>query len=226
MKINVKKGFTLLELLIVVSLIAILATTAIILINPIKQIQKGWDSQRKNDMATTKKILEDFYSDKQCYPKASEICYDTPQQLADNSYICHICGNESSSPSLSPYINKVLCDPQHSTKPYLYHVENNTCPKSYLIYTKLSNTQDSAITEVGCQGGCGTASSPVDYTYNYCVSSSNTSCEVQVFPNCDDYSTLFTQEVGACNTCVIPCNAGVVYTRREDSICYDQCIYE
>ena len=211
--------------MIVISLIAVLATAGIYLINPMNQIQKGWDSQRKNDMATTKKVLEDFYNDKQCYPLPSEICYDASSaiELSDGSYICHICGNDSSSPSLSPYINKILCDPQQSTKPYLYHAENNSCPQTYEIYTKLSYIEDPAIAEVGCEDGCGVNSSPADYTYNYCVSSPNEKCGVLELPPCSEATSLFMQSApGRCDVCT-PNDHSCTYTRRVDSTCYDRC---
>ncbi len=45
-----KKGFTLIELIIVIALIALLATTVIIVINPVKIFQEARDSQRIADL--------------------------------------------------------------------------------------------------------------------------------------------------------------------------------
>jgi len=45
-----KKGFTLIELIIVIALIALLATTVILVINPVKIFQEARDSQRMADL--------------------------------------------------------------------------------------------------------------------------------------------------------------------------------
>ncbi|GMQ94994.1 MAG: hypothetical protein BMS9Abin13_104 [Patescibacteria group bacterium] len=51
---NEKKGFTLLELLIVISIIAILAVIIILILNPAETLRKARDVQRMSDMATMK----------------------------------------------------------------------------------------------------------------------------------------------------------------------------
>ena len=49
-----KKGFTLLELLIVIGILAILSTTMILVINPAELLKKARDSQRISDLSTVK----------------------------------------------------------------------------------------------------------------------------------------------------------------------------
>lgn len=127
------QGFTLLEVVIVVALISLLIIAGFVLMNPKKQIEKAWDAKRKKDLDTIKKILEDYYNDKNCYPKAEEISY---QIIAPGQG--YICGNEKSSPNFQPYINKLPCDPQNPIKRYLYLNENSSCPSNYRVYTILS----------------------------------------------------------------------------------------
>lgn len=55
-----KKGFTLLELLIVIGILAILSTILIIVINPAEMLRKARDSQRISDLNTIKTALS-FY---------------------------------------------------------------------------------------------------------------------------------------------------------------------
>jgi len=52
-----KKGFTLLELLIVIGILAILSTTMILVINPAELLKKARDSQRMSDLGTVKTAI-------------------------------------------------------------------------------------------------------------------------------------------------------------------------
>lgn len=52
-----KKGFTLLELLIVVAILAILAAVALFVLNPAETLRETRDSQRVSDLATLKTAL-------------------------------------------------------------------------------------------------------------------------------------------------------------------------
>ena len=51
-KKNLKKGFTLLELLIVIGILAILATVTVLVLNPAELLRHASDSQRVSDLAT------------------------------------------------------------------------------------------------------------------------------------------------------------------------------
>ena len=52
-----EKGFTLLELLIVVGIIAILSVALILVLNPAETLKKSRDAQRISDLATMKTAL-------------------------------------------------------------------------------------------------------------------------------------------------------------------------
>lgn len=54
---NTKKGFTLLELLIVIAIIAVLSVLLIIVLDPSETLKRARDSQRVNDLATLKTAL-------------------------------------------------------------------------------------------------------------------------------------------------------------------------
>ena len=58
-----KKGFTLLELLIVIGILAILSTTLIIVINPAEMLKKARDSQRISDLNTVKTAIAMYLTD-------------------------------------------------------------------------------------------------------------------------------------------------------------------
>ncbi len=54
---NKAKGFTLLELLIVIAILAVLSVTLVLVLNPAESLKKSRDTQRLSDLATLKTAL-------------------------------------------------------------------------------------------------------------------------------------------------------------------------
>jgi prepilin-type N-terminal cleavage/methylation domain-containing protein len=67
-KINKLKGFTLVELLIVIALIAILSVAVLATINPVEQSNKARDARVQNDAAEVLNAYERYYATQQQYP--------------------------------------------------------------------------------------------------------------------------------------------------------------
>lgn len=236
-----KKSFSLMEILIIISLIILIAIIALITLNPKKQIEKSQDSKRKTELTQLQKTLEDWYNDKNCYPRPSEICYDSPS--ADNT--CHICGNENSSPNFSPYLSSLPCDPQHPTKKYLYQVDDLDCPKMYWLYAKFSNEDDPLISQTNCSSGCGPEN---DCNYNVGFTSPNASvniCQMPIssptstpsptpYPTqqtnyyCRDYNSLYIiSNSGICNICGNYQQCLQIYPEKTffiDTVCSQSCV--
>jgi prepilin-type N-terminal cleavage/methylation domain-containing protein len=61
-------GFTLVELLIVITLIAILAVAIVATLNPIEQINRARDARYKNDASELLAAIERYYASTQEYP--------------------------------------------------------------------------------------------------------------------------------------------------------------
>lgn len=57
-----KKGFTLVELLIVIAIIAILATIVVVIINPAEMLRQARDSTRISDMSTINSAIALFFA--------------------------------------------------------------------------------------------------------------------------------------------------------------------
>lgn len=194
-----KNGFTLMEIIIVIAIIAVLGIIAIILFNPIVQINKGKDAASKHDLAELKKVFEDFYNDKGCYPKVADVCYDPPANPSgDGTYQCHICGKVSTPDGIKPYISQLPCHPDFPAKKYLYQVDNNSCPTWYRVYTILDVSSDPIINTVGCiMNSCGP---PYPYIYNYGVSSPNIDLQRSGNFFCPFYNN--STHLNDCNSCI------------------------
>lgn len=147
-----RHGYTLGELLIVISLIGILAAALLAVLDPLTQMKKSRDSRRKTDLDRLTKVLEDYYNDKGKYPVSIDLtsCTDT---------------------SLAPRLEKSPCDPVSSST-FIYTYETDAAnPTWYKIYTDLENNTDPAAVKIGCSPNNCTSESGV--TYNWGVSSPN-----------------------------------------------------
>ncbi len=65
------KGFTLIEMLVVIAILGLLATVLLVTINPVAQIQKANDARRKGDLNQLQHALEMYYQDNGSYPPSS-----------------------------------------------------------------------------------------------------------------------------------------------------------
>ena len=114
-----KKGFTLLEILLVVGIIAVLAGIVIIAINPGRQLATVRNTQRKLDLREINSALQQYYIDHNSYPPGSlpygllEIC-DTGS-LSTSSVPAGFCGYFVNLSALVPtYLTAIPKDPQGS----------------------------------------------------------------------------------------------------------------
>jgi general secretion pathway protein G len=125
-----KKGFTLIELILVMALLAILAIMLIGNFNA--ALKKGRDAQRKNDLAQLQKALEMYYEDNKTYPTFTNI-FGKKLCLADN------CTNARPS-----YMVKTPTDPSSSKYTYVYYPGPalNGFSNYYYLYSYIENDQD------------------------------------------------------------------------------------
>lgn len=119
-----QKGFTLLELVIVIGVMVILATFSFTLVDPITQFQKANDSRRKSDLTEIQKGLEQYYQDTGSYPKSSS---NEIVNFSNNTAIAW-------GSSWAPYMNLLPKDPDR-TKTYTYVVRADY--QAYWLYANL-----------------------------------------------------------------------------------------
>ncbi len=124
-----QKGFTMVELLISIGVLAILAVFALAAVNPIDQFKKARDSQRKSDLAQLQRVLEQYYQDWGHYPPN-----DSTYHLEDEKTNPVTVISWGGAGGWTPYMDLVPKDPD-SSRTYLYYSTNSG--QQYYIYTSL-----------------------------------------------------------------------------------------
>jgi len=114
-----KKGFTLLEILLVVGIIAILAGIVIVAINPSKMLAQVRDTERKVGLSEINKALSQYYIDKGQLPNSvsnslNDIC-DTGSNASSTQAGINCAGFIDLSMLVPTYLPAIPKDPQAST---------------------------------------------------------------------------------------------------------------
>ena|SRR5579859_5298538 len=178
-----QNGFTLIELVVVIGILAVLSVFVLATLNPLQQFKKSRDGERKSDLAQIQRALEQYYQDHGSYPKSN-----ATYNITDLNGNTVAWGGAS---GWSPYMNLVPKDPD-STRTYIYYA-SGSIPQSYKLYANLEVGPDDPqtckatvtncinnpnnVTYCTCGGvpagvTCGIGSST--YPCNYGVSSPNT----------------------------------------------------
>jgi type IV pilus assembly protein PilA len=150
-----QKGFTLLEILLVVAMIAILAGIVIIAINPTKQLADTRNAQRRSDVATILNAVYQYSIDhKGALPvgSASSSSIDTYSKEICASTIPAVCASNSLVDlsalyySDQKYLVNIPIDPSmnsvQGTGYYIWKSNNNR------ITVKANNAEQDAVIQV------------------------------------------------------------------------------
>jgi prepilin-type N-terminal cleavage/methylation domain-containing protein len=108
-----EKGFTLLEILLVIAAIGILAAIVIVAINPNRQLAQVRDTSRKSDAVTLQKALEQYLIDTGTYPSGvtneyTEVCNSGSNSIGEGSVNS---GCVDLRPLVPSYIASIPTDP-------------------------------------------------------------------------------------------------------------------
>lgn len=139
-----KKGFTLIEILVAITLLGVLIGVFITILDPIEQIRKARDAQRKSDLRQLQGALENYYADNGQYPPSEAPGYHKITPV--------ICFGDSWPPYAKylpkdPTANSGSCDaPRHYQ--YIPKIINGS-PQGYCLYANLEGKNDPQ----ACNGG-------------------------------------------------------------------------
>ncbi|MEK7617292.1 MAG: prepilin-type N-terminal cleavage/methylation domain-containing protein [Patescibacteria group bacterium] len=133
------RGFTLVELLVVISIIAILTTIGLVMYSHVRKVAR--DAKRQADLKLIQSALEQYYADQKFYPYAA----------LNSSPFTNATGNPSPS-GTKTYLNTIPTDPKDGSN-YNYMVggcdSNSANCQTYCIYTNLENLSASSLPS-GC----------------------------------------------------------------------------
>lgn len=140
-KNNTYNGFTLIELLVVIAIIGVLVGGVLISINPINQIRKARDAQRKSDLFHLRTALEAYYNDHTAYPSTPPPPNDWYSSEPGDNNMLNNSGNWI--PGLAPsYIQSLPRDPEGGAGNSKL---NLGCPSWKRAYTYKSDGQNYAL---------------------------------------------------------------------------------
>lgn len=170
MKSMQQKGFTLIELMVVIAVIGILAAIALVSLTGVQRTAR--DAQRKSDVASYDTALARIYADTQAYPASTVATGDISAPAATN---LSIFDPDAPDNALMPeYIPGVLQDPSSTTTncrsstgaaqqcTYKYLAAGG----SYAIWAYCENTALTGFNNLfykngrGLSGGCGSGTAP------------------------------------------------------------------
>lgn len=206
MKYKRQGAFTLVEFIIVITLLMLMAIITVSALNPGMLTEKGRDAQRKKDAGRIRVAFEEYFNDKGCFPTQATI----------DALEC----NES---GFKPWLSIWPCDP--NGQKYYVFTDGSNCPRSYQILVNLKNRQDKQI-----QSGWYDQSTNIKFgdgsltinDVNYGVSSQNTAWNAESVP-----AHCYTSFTG-CYTSPSPgtCNALPSGTDQLNSYVNEDCLSE
>ena len=181
---SLQKGLSLIELLIVIMILGVLIFASIFAINPLDQLRKSSDAEKRSDLAQIRQALDTYYNDHNCYPTQQQ-GIPFGQEWSENGVVyMKIVPQDKGCSGSSP-------------RCYIYQTDSvSSCPQWNVLYAKLEMNKNQlssksttcyyvpdspeptkALTSYRCETcpvypTCGT----MTLKYDYCITSGNIDC--------------------------------------------------
>lgn len=159
-------GLTLIELLIVTSILGLLIFISYVIINNGNSLTKARDVESRQDIQAIKSVIEAYYNDNNCYPLEVPFGYEWREQ--NTTYMSEVPQNPQCS--------------SDSTKCYVYKNSGEACPQWYALFSPLETEVESSNTGINsAQNNCSlsqiSSCVPSDFTTQWsCISGGNVDC--------------------------------------------------
>lgn len=169
---NFNRGFTLVELLIVMVILGILAT---LIVGNFRNAQiRGRDAQRKSDLREMANALELFYQDHGQYPdEAGGRLQACPYDPSTGSGTSCTWGEDEFTDGNTSYFKTLPKDPEEG-QTYYYRIVSGSNNQKYQIFAHLENPKDQDCLGGDCENPPVTYSCGAGVTCNFAVTSANT----------------------------------------------------
>jgi prepilin-type N-terminal cleavage/methylation domain-containing protein len=138
------KGFTLIEILITITILAVLATLSFVALNPIQQIAKARDTKRILNITTLSKAIQIYHLETSTYPGTNDVI--RASNLPINGQPVNQITFGWLGVNMSSYINSMPLDPINSY-PFVYRYTNSG--SDFEIDTQLEITTNQKLVEDG-----------------------------------------------------------------------------
>lgn len=130
------EGFTLIEIMVIIVILGLLSSGIFMVINPLKQISKARDMQRKEDIKQLQLAIETYRLEKGKYPAVI---------ASGNPNAPHACITSTSVPSLtSEYLRTIPKDPQNGTSCPCYLYTSYTTITDQNVYALFALIEDTS----------------------------------------------------------------------------------
>ncbi|NLD48735.1 MAG: prepilin-type N-terminal cleavage/methylation domain-containing protein [Clostridiaceae bacterium] len=134
MKKQNQKGFTLIEILVVIAILGILAVVTLVALNPVKRFQDARNSRRREDVNAVLQAVSVYTIDNAGdFPTIDEEAL-AALTVSSSAATCGEDGacNVSDLDGLTPYLNELPLDPDGSTE-YLIGVDSTSNPQHIIV---------------------------------------------------------------------------------------------
>lgn len=145
-----EKGFTLIEILVVIAILGILAVVTIVALNPVKRFQDSRNSRRRNDVNAVIQAISVYSIDNGgAFPTIGGVALSTLTINAGaGTATCAVGGDcdVANLDGLGQYISVLPTDPQGNA--YLVGVDDSADPEHVIVATddmEVNTDQDSVL---------------------------------------------------------------------------------